>query len=114
MIGIVLPAVVAIEGDGLVADDPGSAVGRGRIDAMGAEIRLGAGNEEGSGLMQDVEPLEIQIPAVHHADRARFRDQQVEDIDVAQLPVGDVNKARDRQASMSWPDLSTPGLRTAG
>ena len=46
--------------------------------------------------MQDVEPLEVQIPAVHHVNRAGFGNEQVEDIDVVQLPVGDVDEARDR------------------
>ena len=40
---------------------------------MGVEIRLGAGYKEGIGLMQDVEPLEIQIPAIHHVNRTGFR-----------------------------------------
>src|SRR5437899_7773629 len=86
-------AVVAIESDGLVADDPGAAIDGSRIDAMGVEIRLGAGYKEGACLMQDVEPLEIQIPAIHHVNRTGFRDQQVEDIDVVQLSIGNVNEA---------------------
>ena len=82
MIGIMLLAVVAIEGDGLVADDPGGALGRCRVKATGSEVRLGAGHEEGASLIQDVEPLEVQIPAVHHVNGAGFGDQQVENFDV--------------------------------
>ena len=68
MIGVMLLAVVTIEGDGLVADDPGRTIGRRRVKATRIEIRLGAGHEEGAGLMQDMEPFEVQIPAVHHVD----------------------------------------------
>jgi len=52
MIGVMPLAVVAIESDGLVTDDPGAAIDGSRIDAMGVEIRLGAGYKEGAGLMQ--------------------------------------------------------------
>src|SRR5207245_3497857 len=51
LIGIMLLAVVAVESDGLVADDPGGAIGRRRVEATGVEIRFGAGHEEGAGLM---------------------------------------------------------------
>ena len=100
MIGVMPVAVVAIEGDGLVADDPGAAIDRSRIEAMGVEIRLGAGYKEGASLMQDVQSREIQIPAIHHVNRTGFRDQHVQDIDVVQLSIGDVNEARDRTAQI--------------
>src|SRR5207244_11113957 len=64
LIGIMLLAVVAVESDGLVADDPGGAIGRRRVEATGVEIRFGAGHEEGAGLMQDVEPLELSAESV--------------------------------------------------
>jgi hypothetical protein len=100
MVGIMLLAVVPVEGDGLVADDPGGAIGRRRVEPTGVEIRLGARHEEGAGLVQDVEPLKIEIPTVHHVNGTGFGDQQVENIDVVQLPVGDVNEARDRTAQI--------------
>jgi hypothetical protein len=76
MIGIMLLAVVATEGDGLIADDPGGAIGRRRVQATGIEVRLGVGHEEGAGSMKDIESLEVQIPAVHHVNGAGFGDQQ--------------------------------------
>src|ERR1700746_1997398 len=35
-------------------------------------------HEEGTGLMQEVEPLEVEISAVHHVDGTGLGDQQVE------------------------------------
>src|SRR5437870_12827299 len=93
-------AVAATEGDGLVADDPGGSVGRRRVDATGVEIRLLAGHEEGAGSMQDVEPLELWIPTVHHGNGTGFGDRQVENIDAVQLFIGDMNEARGRTAQI--------------
>ena len=87
MIGIMLLAVVPVEGDGLVANDPGGAIDRRRVDAPGIEIRLRAGHEEGTGLMQEVEPPEVEIPAVHHVDGTGLGDQQVENVDVVNFPL---------------------------
>src|SRR5215472_16839160 len=87
MIGIKPLAVVAVESDRLVADDPGGAIARCRVDATSVEVRLGTGHKKGAGLMQDVEPREIEIPTVHDVDGTGFRDEQVENIDVVQLSV---------------------------
>jgi hypothetical protein len=73
--GVVLAGVVTVERDGLIADDPGRPVGRGRIDAMGIHVRFGAGNEEGAGEMQPMEAGEIDVAAIHDIDGARFREQ---------------------------------------
>src|ERR1700737_2685096 len=100
MVGIMLLAVVPVEGDGLVADDPGGAIGRRRVEPTSVEIRLGAGHEEGAGLVQDVEPLKVQIPTVHHVNGTGFGARQIETLDVVQLSVRDVNEARDRTAQI--------------
>ena len=47
-----------------------------------------------------VEPLKVEIAAVHHVNGTGFGDQQVEDIDVVQPSVGDVNEARDGTAQI--------------
>ena len=72
-----LSAVVAVEGDGLITDDPAGAIGRPRVQATGSEIGFGTGHKEGAGLVQDVEALKVQIPTVHHVDRAGFGDEQI-------------------------------------
>lgn len=51
---IVVPGVIAIQGNRLVAENTGTAVGRRRIDAMGIQVRFGAGHGESPRLMQPV------------------------------------------------------------
>jgi hypothetical protein len=41
-----LAGVVAVQRDGLIADDTGGTVCRGRIDPMGIHVRFGTGEEE--------------------------------------------------------------------
>ena len=74
--GVMLAGVVTIQGDGLIAEDTGRTVCRGRIDPMGIHVRFGAGDEAGSGQMQHMEPGEIDIAPIHDVDRARLREQQ--------------------------------------
>src|SRR5882762_2411718 len=95
VLGVMLAGVVTVERDGLIADDPRRPVGRGRIDAMGIHVRFGAGDEEGAGEMQPMEAGEIDVAAIHDVDGARFREQQVESVDVVQLAVRNVDEARD-------------------
>ena len=46
MIGVVASGVIAIEGDGLIADDARGPIRRCRRDTVGVQVRLGAGDEE--------------------------------------------------------------------
>jgi hypothetical protein len=45
--------------------------------------------------MQPMEAGEIDVAAIHDVDGARFREQQVESVDVVQLAVRNVDEARD-------------------
>ena len=90
-----LAGVVTVERNGLIADDPRRPVGRCRIDAMGIYVRFGAGDEEGASEMQPMEAGEIDVATIHDVDSARFREQQVESVDVVQLAVRNVDEARD-------------------
>src|ERR1700693_6252132 len=56
---IVLAGGLAIQRDGLVCNDAGRAIGWRRVDAVGIQVRLGAGDEEGASLIQDVKAREI-------------------------------------------------------
>jgi hypothetical protein len=99
--GVMLAGVVTVERDGLIADDPRRPVCRRRIDAMGIHVRFGAGDEESAGEMQSMEAGEIDVAAIHDVDGARFREQQVESVDVVQLAVRNVDEARDVAACAS-------------
>ena len=42
--------------------------------------------------MEAVEPLEIEVAAIHHVEGARLGNQHVEDVDIVQFAVGDVDE----------------------
>ena len=67
---------------------------------MGIHVRFGAGDEEGSGQMQHMEPGEIDIAPIHDVDRARLRKQQVKRVNVVQLAIRNVDEARDITAQV--------------
>lgn len=50
--------------------------------------------------MEAVEPLEIEVAAIHHVEGARLGNEHVEDVDIVQFAVGDVNEARDSAAQV--------------
>src|SRR5688500_16366131 len=80
----------------LVAEQPRAPIDGSRIYALEFEVGFGAGNEEAGGLMEAVEPLEVEVTTVHDIEGARLGNQHVEDVDVVQFAVGDVNEARNR------------------
>ena len=45
--------------------------------------------------MQPMEAREIDVAAIHDVDGTRFREQQVQSVDVVQLAVRNVDEARD-------------------
>ena len=67
---------------------------------MSIHVRFGAGDEEGSGQVQHMEPGEIDIAPIHDVDRARLREQQVERVNVVQLATRNVDEARDVAAEI--------------
>ena len=73
---VILSGVVAIQCDGLVADDAARTIRRGRIEAVRMKVRLGAGDEEGTCLVQHIQAREIDVAAIHDVDGTRFREQQ--------------------------------------
>src|SRR5215204_1105004 len=100
MNGIVLAGGVAIQRDGLVGNDAGHPIGGRGVDAVSIQVGFGAGDEEGASVMQDVKAREVDIAAIHDVDGARFREQQIEDVNVLQLAVRDVDEARDVAAQI--------------
>src|SRR5450830_1382620 len=97
---IVLAGGVAIQHDGLVGNDAGLPIGRRGVDAVGIQVRLGAGDEEGASLMQYIKACEVDVAAIHDVDGARFGEQQIEGVNVVQLAVRDVNEARNVAAQI--------------
>lgn len=87
-------AAVAIERDGLVADDSSVAIVGRRAQPPRIHIALGAGYEEGASGMQDVQSTEIEVGPIHDAERARLDQQKFEHLDVVQLAIGNMDEAR--------------------
>src|SRR5215472_8596137 len=65
VLGIAAPGLGTVERDGLVADDAGGTIGGRRVDAVRIHVRLGAGDEEGAGLVEDMQAIEIDVAAIH-------------------------------------------------
>lgn len=97
---IVLSGIESMERGGLVAKQAGTAVGGGRVQASGVEVRFGSGDEEGACLSQSMETLEVEIGPVHDIEGPGLREQEVEDVDIVQLAIGDVDKAGDGSAQV--------------
>lgn len=94
VLGIILGGVEAIERNGLIVDKTGVAVGGYPVHAPHILVGLGGRDEECTGLMQPVQPREIQIAAIHDVERARLDRQEFEDIHHVPLAVGDVGESR--------------------
>ena len=63
-------------------------------------IGLGTGDEEGVGLMNHKQSLEIQVPAIEQVVRARLDVQQIQGVDLVSLAVADVNECGDGAAQV--------------
>jgi hypothetical protein len=91
---VVLFGVVAIQRDCLVGDHPRRSVSGRRIDPMRVEVGFGAGDEERACLVQSVQPLKIDISAIHHVDGAGLRHQHIERVYIVQLSIRYVDETR--------------------
>jgi len=86
--------------DGLIAAQAGCLVDGVRINTSILQIGFGTRDEESLGLMQDIEPSEIDITAIHDIETAGLESQLIENIHIPQLAVRDVNEGRNRSAQI--------------
>jgi len=89
--GVVLAAVLSLQGNGLVSQDAGLFVHLLGVDAVGIEIALGAGDKESSGQVDTIEPGVVEITAIHNVVSACLRDDLVEDVHVVHIAIGDTD-----------------------
>ena len=99
--GIVLAGIENCQYTSLIAHD----FGVGSVHGVGVAplelgIGLGTGDEEGVGLMNDKQSLEIQVPAIEQVVSARLDVQQVQGVDLVSLAVADVNECGDGAAQV--------------
>ena len=99
--GIVLAGIKEGQHTCLIAHDvrAGSVHGVG-VTPLELGIGLGTGDEEGVGLMNHKQSLEIQVPAIEQVVRARLDVQQVQGVDLVSLAVADVNECGDGAAQV--------------
>ena len=99
--GIVLAGIKEGQHTCLIAHDvrAGSVYGVG-VTPLELGIGLGTGDEEGVGLMNHKQSLEIQVPAIEQVVRARLDVQQVQGVDLVSLAVADVNECGDGAAQV--------------
>ena len=74
--------VKAGEHDGLITKQPGAPIEWARVTALGFEVGFGARHKEAARLVQAMQPLELDVASIHHVERARLGQQQIQDIDI--------------------------------
>jgi len=87
-----LTRIEAGEDNRLITDQAGRTIDRVRITATSLEIRLGAGDEEASGIIKARQTLEIEIAAIHDIKGAGFGQELIQNIDVMHFAVADEDK----------------------
>ena len=99
--GIVLAGIKEGQHTCLIAHDvrAGSVHGVG-VTPLELGIGLGTGDEEGVGLMNHKQSLEIQVPAIEQVVSARLDVQQIQGVDLVSLAVADVNECGDGAAQV--------------
>jgi len=88
------------EHNGLIAADTAQFVHGLGVMTPVLGVGLSANDEEGAGGVQGKEPSEVHVAPVHDVERAGFRPQDVEHVDVVQLAVGDVDESLDVAAQI--------------
>ena len=76
-------------------DHPLIAVAGLRVEATVPGLGLGAHHEAAAEVVHRVQPLAIDTSPIHDVDGAGFRQQRIEDIDVAGPGVGDLDERGD-------------------
>ena len=99
--GIVLTGIKDGQHTYLVAHDirVGSVYGIG-VTPLELGIGLGAGDEEGVGLLDHKKSLKIQVPAIEQVIGARLDVEQVQGVDLVGLAVADMNECGDGAAQI--------------
>ncbi len=95
-----LPAASLKSCNGLIAEDAAAPVHLGRVHAPGVHVAFGAGYKEGAGLMHLKQASKVVVASLHHVERTRLQDQDVQHIDLVHLAIADVDKGRNRASEV--------------
>jgi hypothetical protein len=94
-LGVELRCQRTTQDDRLVATQPRCLVHRTRLATIEVEVGFGSGHEERQAGTQVMKSAKIEIASVHHIEGAGFDRQDVEDIDIVGLAIGNQHKTRD-------------------
>ncbi len=91
---VILIGLFPGQDDRLVAPQASRLVDRMRIDSPILEVGLGARDEEGLRLMQDIESGEVDIAPIHDIEAACLEGHLVEDVHIVQLAIRNMDEGR--------------------
>ena len=94
-IGVAVNCLDAGKPNGLVADQPCRSVHRTGIQPVPLGVGFGPDDKERAVLMHEMESGKIEIGAIHDIEGAGFGNQDVEDVDIVQLSIGNVHECGD-------------------
>jgi hypothetical protein len=92
--------IVTTQDHCLIADQTGRSIDGMGMAAVRFEIRFRACHEETARLVQPMQPLEVEVAAIHHVIGSRFWQEQIEHVDIVHLAVGNMDKAGDISAQI--------------
>ena len=81
--------------DGLIAFQTGGLLHRMRVDSSEFQVFFGPCDEEREEFRKQVKSFEIQVSSIHDVEGTRFGNQNVKDIDVMELSMGDFDERGD-------------------
>jgi len=84
------------QSNNLVALQAGRAIDRRGGFSVEPQILFGSNDEEASRVVQMIQTLVIQVPAVHNVDASGHNWDHIQDVHIVGLAIGDVNKGRYR------------------
>ncbi len=99
-LGIALMGIEHREFDQLIADQSGAAIHGLGEQALELGVRLGARHKEGASLVERIEPLEVEVAAIHHVEGAGLGCEQIEHVHVVELAVADMHEGRNRSSQI--------------
>jgi hypothetical protein len=86
--------------DGLVGSQVHGFIHGSRQNPPRLKIRLGSDDEKHAVLMKSIEPIEIQIAAIHDVKSSGLEGQLVEDSNIVRFPIRHMDKSRDRSSQI--------------
>ena len=99
-VGVMADARKIAQPDDLITAHASRGVHGARFQSVELEIGFGAGDKEGGGQDKAVEPLEIQVTAIHHIKGTGLQQQFIQDADIGLFALGNGDERGDGPAQI--------------